>query len=131
MEIYSFENVSLLWNGRPVTGFAEGSTLAIEDNEDAILPKTGIDGSIAYAANANRSGKVTFTLSQTSASLPLLSADARDRKLGSLAVRDATADSGFILQCDNCAIIKAPKVERGKEISGGEISIYVPRVDMR
>lgn len=131
MEIYSFENVSVLWNGRPVTGFAEGSTVKIEDNEDAILPKTGIDGSTAYAANANRSGKVTFSLAQSSASLPILSADARARKTGTLTVRDATGSSGFILQSDNCAIIKAPTIERGKEIAGGEIAIYVPRIDMR
>ena len=35
MEIYSFDNVTMLVNERPITGYAEGSTIKIEDNEDS------------------------------------------------------------------------------------------------
>ena len=37
MEIYSFDNVTMLVNERPITGYAEGSTIKIEDNEDTLL----------------------------------------------------------------------------------------------
>ena len=46
-------------------------------------------------------------------------------------VRDATVGSGFMLQAENCTILKMPPVERGKEISSGEITIYVPRADLQ
>lgn len=75
MDIYSFDNVTMLVDQRPITGYAEGSTVKIEDNEDSILPKVGLDGSVSYAGNSNRSAKVTFTLSQDSASLPYLRRD--------------------------------------------------------
>ncbi len=131
MDIYSFDNVTMLVDQRPITGYAEGSTIKIEDNEDSVLPKVGLDGSVSYAGNSNKSAKVTFSLSQDSASLPYLRRIARARKTFPLVVRDATAGSGFILQSDNCAILKMPPIERGKEISGGEITIYVPRADMQ
>ena len=91
MDIYSFDNVTMLVDQRPITGYAEGSTIKIEDNEDSILPKVGLDGSVSYAGNSNKSAKVTFSLSQDSASLPYLRRIARARKTFPLVVRDATA----------------------------------------
>lgn len=130
MDIYSFDKVSVIADRRPVTGFFEGSAVKIEYNEDSIMPKVGLDGTVSYAGNANRSAKVTFSLSQDSASLPLLRKLARDRKAFPLVVRDATEGSGFLLQSEDCAVLKVPGLERGKETTGGEIAIFVPRADI-
>lgn len=42
MEIYSFDNVTMLVNERPITGYAEGSTIKIEDNETPYCPRLGL-----------------------------------------------------------------------------------------
>ena len=131
MEIYSFDNVTMLVNERPITGYAEGSTIKIEDNEDSILPKVGLDGAVSYANNSNRSAKITFSLAQDSASLPRLRQLLQSHTTFAVVVRDATPGSGFMLQAENCAILKMPPIERGKEISSGEVIIYVPRADLQ
>ena len=95
MEIYSFDNVTMLVNERPITGYAEGSTIKIEDIEDSILPKVGLDGAVSYANNSNRSAKITFSLAQDSASLPRLRQLLQSRTTFAVVVRDATPDRGL------------------------------------
>ena len=62
MDIYSFDNVTMLVDQRPITGYAEGSTIKIEDNEDSILPKVGLDGSVPQRERNGRPGALSENL---------------------------------------------------------------------
>lgn len=51
-----------------LTGFAEGSFISIEKDEDSITPVVGAKGNVAVARSNNRMYTVTLTLDQTSPS---------------------------------------------------------------
>jgi hypothetical protein len=124
--MYDASKISVVWGGRVITGFAEGSEVKITPNGDAVLPKVGLQGDVAYAKNADKSGTVTFSLSMTSAAIAPLRADARTATPKTLSVRDPDPESGFLMQAENCVVIKEPETARGKEITGVEITIFVP-----
>jgi hypothetical protein len=67
MKAYSFLNNTVLINGVPVTQWSEDNdAMKIERAEDSVKSKVGVDGKMAIAINANKSGKLTIKLMQTS-----------------------------------------------------------------
>ncbi len=67
MQTYSFKNVSLYVNDRPITDFYEGDdVITVARREDAASDVVGADGKMAVALHANSSGTFTFRLKQTS-----------------------------------------------------------------
>lgn len=60
--------------GAALHGWAEGTFLKAARNEESFFIQVGSDGEIARARNKNRSGRVTFTLQQTSTANDVLSA---------------------------------------------------------
>lgn len=57
-----------------VSGYAEGTYLVVEMDEDAFTKYTGSGGEVARARNKNKGGTLTLTLMQTSPVNDLLSA---------------------------------------------------------
>jgi hypothetical protein len=43
-----------------------------------------------------------------------------------LALRDANKDNGFIVQHDQCRILKVPRYGAKNDASSGEVKIFVP-----
>lgn len=70
------------FRGNILTGFAPGTFLRVERNEDNFTLVVGADGEHARARSRNKSAKVTFTLMQTSASNDILSAAAATDEIG-------------------------------------------------
>lgn len=74
VKTYSPKEISVIVAGTIITGFAEDSFLSIERSSDAFDKVVGADGEVARTASADRSGTITITLLQTSASNDILSA---------------------------------------------------------
>jgi hypothetical protein len=71
---YDPDRVSFIFAGVPVEGFADGTFISVEQNEDAFVLAIGSDGEACRAKSNNRSAKITLTLLQTSRSNQLLTA---------------------------------------------------------
>lgn len=95
---YDPKQVAAIVGGNIIGGFTDGTFIVVERNEDAFNLKVGVDGIGTRAKTNNKSGKVTFTLHQSSPSNDVLSALAlTDENTGAGAVpfsmRDASGSS--------------------------------------
>jgi len=115
-------DTSCVFDGNQMTGFADGTFIVVEREEDSFTKHVGADGEVSRTLNANKSGTATLTLKQTSDS---------NRILYGLLATDEDDGSGvaeFMLK-DNLTnktyaseawIQKPPPVEYGKEQSDRE-----------
>lgn len=84
---YDPKQISLIVGGKIITGYADGTFVTPERNEDAFMLKVGVDGEGSRSKNANKSGKITIVLMQTSPSNDYLSA---------LALADELSGNGVV-----------------------------------
>jgi Protein of unknown function (DUF3277) len=84
---YDPKNVSVIVGGKIMSGFADGTFILAERNEQAFNLKVGVDGEGTRAKSNNLSGKVTITLMQSSSSNDVLS---------EYAIADQTANAGAV-----------------------------------
>ena len=84
---YDPKGIVVIVNGQRIEGFAEGSFVSIERNEDSWSYQVGADGTCARARSRNISGTLTLTLMQTSASNSVLE--------GLMIADDATSQGQF------------------------------------
>lgn len=71
---YDPKNVSVIIGGKIMSGFADGTFVTVERNEQAFNLKVGVDGEGTRAKSNNKSGKITIVLMQSSPSNDDLSA---------------------------------------------------------
>lgn len=71
---YDPKDISIIVGGVPISGFADGTFVEIERNEDMFALTVGADGEGARSKSNNRSGTLKFTLLQTSDSNQYMSA---------------------------------------------------------
>lgn len=114
----------LSWNGLIITGFMDGTFINAERNEDGFTLMTGATGESCRTRNLNRSGLVTVTLLQTSASDAALRAAAALDELtgvntGALLVKD-TLNLTTFLRAKDAWIKKVANMEFAKEATGRE-----------
>ncbi len=74
MKTFDFKKVAASFNGNLISGFMDGTGIAVSRDEDSWTKHNGSDGEVSRSANANKGGSVVFTLKQTSASNDILSA---------------------------------------------------------
>lgn len=126
--IFDATQVSAVWGGMVVTGYADDNAIDVQYNEDHVTPKTGLMGDTVYSVNGNRSGTVKLSLFATSASLRQLRNDAQNSARRSLVLRNAGLDGGFLVAAEDCMILKTPGLIVAKEAGNVEVSIYIPRL---
>jgi hypothetical protein len=117
---YDPKLVTCIIGGKIMSGFADGTFIKLERNEQAYNLKVGVDGEGARAKNNNKSGKITLTLMQTSSSNDVLSSYASaDELSGAGAVpflmKDANGSSKAAAL--TCWVQKLPDLEDAKEIT--------------
>lgn len=84
---YDPKQVAVIVGGKIISGFADGTFVKVERNEQAFNLKVGVDGEGTRAKSNNRSGKVTLTLMQSSLSNEVLSG---------FAILDETSGKGAV-----------------------------------
>lgn len=133
IEIASYDpkKVNLVVNGRIVTGFGDGSMIAVTRNEDIVTTSVGVKGDVTYNENANESGNIALTLAGTSSILPYLRSLAVKRKELSVMIVDVNDASAVNIAEDRCRLLKPPDLERAKEIGSVTLNIFVPSLNYR
>ena len=71
---YDPDDCTLVAFGIPISGYADGTFISVEFNEDSFSLTVGADGDACRAKTSNKSARMTITLLQSSASNDLLSA---------------------------------------------------------
>ena len=106
--------------GNKLGGFADGTFIEVERNEDGFTLAVGASGETVRAQSRNRSGRITFTVLQSSVTNDILSAMANDDELLGTGVGEfqlVEINGTTLVHAQNAWVMKAPKIERGKEIS--------------
>jgi hypothetical protein len=120
--------------GIPLSGFADGTFIKVERNDDTFKLVVGSDGESARARNRNRSGRITLTLLQTSPSNDYLSAAQRADELGipggkgPLLVKDVLGTT--LINAPDAWIVKPPAAEFGREVGSREWVFESGDIDM-
>lgn len=109
--------------GSLIIGFAEGTFVRVERNEDSFTLKVGSQGDATRSRNRNKSGTITFTLMQSSPSNDVLSnaalADELDGSgIGVAQVKDLNGTS--LALGATAWVRKRPAGEWGKEAGNRE-----------
>jgi len=115
-----------------ITGFADGSFVSVDRDEDAFTKVVGAGGDVVRTRNRNRSGSVTVTLLHSAPENDLLSGIARlDETLGTgvrpVMVKEANGTT--IIAAQNGWIRKLPTTEYAKESGTREWVLDVDALD--
>ena len=87
VKTYDPKQVAVIIGTRAASGYAEGSFVKVERNNDAFALMVGADGEATRAKSADKSGKITITL--------LASSDYNDY-LSELALADELTGGGIV-----------------------------------
>ena len=120
---YDFSQVNVILGGVPITGFADGTSVTVEFDEEQFTKVTGADGLTTRSKSNNYAGSVTLTLQQTSKSNDELSALWNADRINNngvvpLLIKD---NSGRTLwAAENAWVQQMPTQEFGKELADRE-----------
>jgi hypothetical protein len=132
MKSYSFKDIAVLVSAPPaipehqVTGFADGDdVIMIERNTENAKYKVGAGGQMAVAITADRTGKITLKLQQTSPSNKIFNAihslqQAGPRKMAPVQIflQDLSRQDTAVALAG--VIEKLPSISRGEGINNQE-----------
>jgi len=116
---YDPSRVSVSWGPINITGFAEGTFVEAERDEDGFTKYVGSQGEVCRTRNLNKSGKVTVTLMATSPINDLIDLYAsvdEDLGLGGVWPLRINDFNGYLrVSATEAWVMKKPKAERAKE----------------
>lgn len=124
MQTYDFKKVSVIADSHITTGYMDGSVITTEKLADNITPHVGADGEVTITENNDNTGTITLNLKQNSPSLAYYIGLANAKREFACRVIDSNT-RGVKVGGTQCRVQKTPGVERGAEITGVEIVIFV------
>jgi hypothetical protein len=123
VKTYDPQQVSLSMGGQIASGFADGTFISVERDEDTFNKVTGADGQVSRSKTANKSATLTLTLAQTSPFNDILSALAAADEVSSTGVFPVILkdNSGTTIVSSGAGWIRKPPTSGfGKEIENRE-----------
>ncbi len=115
---YAPDEVLITVGGVQITGFSPDSIVKHEPDVDAVTKRVGADGRVTRTISANKSGRVTLTLAQSSPSNTflhaLLKAD-RAGKAGTVTYFMSDNNGSTIYASGYAWIVKEPENAHGSE----------------
>lgn len=133
LKTFDPKDIVLTVGGAIIGGFADGTFVSIERQEDAYTTSVGADGEVTRVKSNNKLTNLTITLAQTSDSNSVLSA---------FAILDEKSNSGVVpvllkeVNGDTAVaggrgwIQKLPNIEYSKEITNREWVIVLAESEM-
>jgi len=117
VKTYRPQDVSIVFAG-PVTGYADGTFVSVDFNEDSFSLQMGTDGDGCRSQTNNGSAKVTLTLGQWSATNDVFSAlHLLDKLSGDgilpFLMKDGSGRTHYA--AETAWLLKPPTVEFGRE----------------
>lgn len=128
---YDPEKVNLIVKNVAIVGFADGSIIEVERNEDSIVPYVGTKGEVAFAESADKTGIIKVNLMSTSPSVQFLNSLAKQKgDDASFAVSVINMNTNAISVSATKARVKKMASEKiDKEVTTREFEIYVADLD--
>lgn len=126
MPSYDPTLTKLTW-GFLIQGAFDGEFYTAEHQEDDVELHVGSQGFTTFVENANKSGMVTFMLSQRSPSNRLMSA-AFAAKQSALVQMEDLSDGTTLVTGANARIQKHAPIKRGNKIVAMEWKLLVPKL---
>lgn len=123
--VYDPEKVVVQMGNVYLTGFSEDGKVTVEQNEDDIIPKVGVDGIVNYTINHDKTAKAKVKLMSTSPCVPAVRDLARNNQEFDFTLVDMN-DNGQNIASSNCRIMKTPDYVRAKEAEEVEFEIFIP-----
>lgn len=118
---YDAKAVTVTLDGRYLTGFAEGSMVECEKDEDNFSTKVSAQGDVGIAITNNALGTITITLAQTSPEVAYLNMLANTRRIVPIWVQNGAEKAG-----GTKAMVKKPaNVNLSDEIEDREFEVQV------
>jgi len=125
---YSYKNVSVTIDGRPIEGFWEGDdAVTIERNSDNAEPMVGVDGTATVSISADDSVVITLKLQPNSPANQVLQNKYLQNRSGRAApfpvsIRDTGSGEGG--SSAYCVVTQRPSVSLGKNATEREWVIF-------
>ncbi|KZE66795.1 hypothetical protein AWM68_20240 [Fictibacillus phosphorivorans] len=94
MITYNAKDVTVTVGSRFITGFAEGSMVECEKDEDNFSAKVSAQGEVSVAISNNPLGTITITLEQTSPDVKYLNSLANSKQVIPIWVKGPTEKAG-------------------------------------
>lgn len=133
VKTYDPKDVAVTFGAKIISGYADGTFVTVERNEQTFNLKVGADGEGTRVKSNNKGGKITIVLMQSSASNDDLSAAAAADELSNNGVEPATVRDGSgrsIFGAATAWVQKQPNAEFGKEATTRTWVIETDEVDM-
>jgi hypothetical protein len=134
LKVYDPKDVTVIFGPTgQITGYADGTFVTIEKNEEAFALQVGTDGEGTRSKSNNQSGRITISLMQSSASNDILSTiHTADLEVGTgvfpLLVKDLQGNS--IFEASQAWITSFPSSEYGREAAAREWVIETDQLIM-
>lgn len=122
---YDPDKVIIQLDGVYLTGFSDDAKITVEKNEDNVIPKVGVDGSVHYTLNHDETAKAKLPLMSTSPQINFITDLADNKRDFNFTMVDMN-DNGRNISCDECRILKSPDYSRKKEAEGVEFEVFIP-----
>jgi len=121
---YDPQKVQIILGAAPITGFAAGTYVSIEQDEASFETVVGADGEVARARRAARTGTMTLTLMHTSIANAILTGLHASDVIFPVLVKD-----GANVVVSGEAWVEMPAAfERGVEVGDSEWTIKLAKV---
>ena len=126
---YNPMKVSVIVDGRIITGFSDSSMVVITRNEDIVSTAVGTQGDVVYSENANRSGTITLSLQETSSSVDFLRGIAKGRKEVTVVISYKNKTPAEVTSANRCRITKIPDNKKEKTAGSIDVTIFAPVIE--
>lgn len=113
---YDPQKVQVILGAAPVSGFADGTFITIEQDDASWMKKAGADGEVVRTRKASRMATMTLTLLATSTFNAILTALHASDAIFPVLVKDGAT----IIPAGEAWVEKPPAFERGAEAADAE-----------
>lgn len=129
-DLHDPRNVVVTVNGTEIVGFADGTFVEGEQNEERFAQHVGAKGEVTWVRNADATGKITLTLKHNSPSNAFLhdlfkQQDEAGAEPLSVSVQDRNFEGDVSASGSEAKIIKLPGFTRGAEVEDVEWEFLV------
>ncbi|NLU42208.1 MAG: DUF3277 domain-containing protein [Firmicutes bacterium] len=122
---YDPRDVAVVIDGHTVVGFADGTFIEAEKNEDDVSADVGAQGDVTFVFSADNTGTITMTLKHNSPSLTKVMELRNKREPFSIRITDRNFEGDVSVGGSQAMIQKAPPFSRGDSVEDVEVAILV------
>jgi|GEM_PF-404983 len=122
---YDPRDVAVVVDGHTVVGFADGTFVEAEKNEDEVTMDVGAQGDVTFVDAADNTGTITLTLKHNSPSIAKFMELRKSKEPFSIRITDRNFQGDVSVGGSQARIQKAPAFSRGDNVEDVEIVILV------